>query len=72
MHDNLRSALEWVTEKGKVEDALHFVNDLFEFWLWHSDYEEAQQWHNRILALPDARQYPETYLEAFNHLRLAY
>jgi len=68
MHDNLRTALEWLINEGETEAALQFVNDLFEFWLRHSDYEEASQWHSRILALPDARQYPEAYLEAFNHL----
>jgi non-specific serine/threonine protein kinase len=68
MHDNIRAALEWVTETGEVEDALHFVNDLFEFWLRHSVYEEARQWHSRILILPGSWQYPEAYLEAINHL----
>ena len=72
MHDNLLAALEWVTETGEAEAALHFVNDLFEFWLRHSAHEEARQWHSRILALPDAQQYPEAYLEAYNHLTLAY
>lgn len=72
MHDNLRAVLEWVTETGEVEDALHFVNDIYEFWLRHSDYEEALQRYSRLLALADARQYPETYLEAFNHLTRIY
>jgi len=72
MHDNLRAALEWVTETGEVEGALHFVNDIYEFWLRHSDYEEGLQQYSRLLALADARQYPETYLEAFNHLTRIY
>ena len=68
----MRTALDWIIEEDKTETALQFVNDLFEFWLRHSDYEEARQWHARILALPDAQQYPETYLEAFNHLTWVY
>jgi len=72
MRNNLRAALEWVTEKGETEAALHFVNDIYEFWLRHSDYEEAWQWYCRILAFPDAQQYPETYLKAFNHLTRTY
>jgi tetratricopeptide (TPR) repeat protein len=72
IHDNLRAALDWVTETGKIEATLHFVNDLYEFWLRHSDFEEARQRYSRILTLPDAQQYPETYLEAFNHLTRIY
>jgi len=72
MHNNMRAALNWITEKGGTETALQFVNALFEFWMRHSDYEEALQWHSRILALPEARQYPEMYSEAFNHLTWAY
>jgi len=68
MHDNMRAALDWVTETGEVEDALHFVNNFFEFWMRHSDYEEARQWYNRILALSDVQKHTESYLEAFNHL----
>ena len=72
MHNNMRAALNWITEKGGTETALQFVNALFEFWLRHSDYEEARQWYSRILALPNAQQYPESYLKAFNHLTMTY
>ena len=72
VHDNLRAVLEWITETGEIEDALHFVNNVYEFWLRHSDYEEARQRYSRILALPDAQQYPEAYLEASNHLTRIY
>jgi len=68
MHDNLRAALEWVTETGKTEAALHFANGLFQYWMRHSIYEEARQWYNRIQALPDAQQYSEAYLENLNYL----
>jgi predicted ATPase/DNA-binding CsgD family transcriptional regulator len=71
-HDNIRAALEWVIETGETEAALHFVNDLYEFWLRHSDYQEAQQWYRRILALPDAQQNPEAYQKGFNHLTRTY
>jgi non-specific serine/threonine protein kinase len=72
VHDNIRAALKWVTETGEAEGVLRFVNDLFEYWLRHSDYQEARQWYSRILALPDAPKNPETYLEAFNHLTRTY
>ena len=71
-HDNIRAALEWVIETAETEATLHFVNDLYEFWLRHSDYQEARQWYHRILALPDAQQYPEAYLKGFNHLTRTY
>lgn len=72
LQDNIRAALELVTETGETESALQFANALFEFWLRHSDYEEARQWYGRILALPDAQKYPETYLKGFNHLTRTY
>lgn len=72
MHNNMRAALNWIVEQGKSESALQFANALFEFWLRHSDYEEARQWYSRILPLPDARQYPEAYSEAFNHFTWIY
>jgi predicted ATPase/transcriptional regulator with XRE-family HTH domain len=72
MHNNMRVALNWIVEQGESEVALQFANVLFEFWLRHSDYEEAQQWYNRLLALPDAQQHPETYLEGFNHFTWVY
>jgi len=72
MQDNMRAALEWITDAGEAEVALQFVNDLFEFWLRTSDHEEARKWLSRILELSEARQYPESYSEAFNHLTWIY
>ena len=72
MHNNMRAALNWIIEEGETEAALQFVNALFEFWLRHSDYEEARQWYSRILALPNAQQHPEAYLEAFNRFTFIY
>ena len=67
MQGNMRTALEWITDTGEVGTALQFVNYLFEFWLRHSDHEEALQWFGRVLDLSDAQQYPETYMDALNH-----
>lgn len=72
MHNNMRAALNWIVEQEESEFALQFANALFEFWLRHSDYEEARQWHSRIMSLPDARKYSEAYLEAFNHFTWVY
>ena len=72
MQDNLRSALEWVIEGGKVEAALQFTCDLHEFWLRHSDFEEGQRFMERVIALPNAGQFKEEYSMVYNNLTWFY
>jgi len=72
MRHNFRSALEWVTENDKVETALNFVCNLFEFWLRHADFDEARWWLERAMSLEDAQQFPVRYSQAFNHLAWLY
>ena len=71
-HDNLRSALNWVIETGQVEAALQFIHDMYEFWLRHADFEEARQWFEQILALPEIQQFPELHTTAFIELSWTY
>jgi len=69
MQDNFRAALTWIIETKETETALHFVCNLYEFWLRHSDFEEARKWFSQILSMPDAQQlYPEAYIKALNRL----
>jgi len=72
MQENMRTALEWVTERGQVEIALQFICDLHEFWLRHSDFEEGQRWMERVLSLPKAQHFQEKYSETFNNLTWFY
>ena len=68
MHDNLRSALEWVIDSDKTETGLQFTCYMHEFWLRHSDFEEARRWIEHVMTLPNAQQYQELYSEAFTYL----
>jgi len=68
MHDNIRSALDWMIESDKVEAALQFTCALHEFWLRHADFEEARRWIERVMALPNAQQFQELYTEAYTYL----
>ena len=72
MRDNLRTALEWVIETGTTEDALHFACDFYEFWLRHSDFDEARNWFSRILSLPDAQHHLEAYVKALNRFAVTH
>jgi len=72
MYDNLRAALEWVFKTGKVEAVLQFTCDMHEFWLRHADFEEARQWFEGVLALPETQQFPELHTGALNRLSWIY
>ncbi len=52
-HDNLRAALTWATEEGKVEIALKLAHACWRFWWMHSHLEQGRLWLERALALPD-------------------
>jgi predicted ATPase/class 3 adenylate cyclase len=64
MRDNLRATLEWVIETGQTEPALNIARHLSWFWYRRSELTEGRQWLGRVLALPDARAYPESYVDA--------
>jgi predicted ATPase/transcriptional regulator with XRE-family HTH domain len=66
--DNLRSALEWMIELGQTEAALKMARNLFWFWFMRSDLNEGRRWLGRVVTLPDASLYPESYADALSHL----
>jgi predicted ATPase/DNA-binding XRE family transcriptional regulator len=68
MRDNLRAALEWAIESGQAEAALQMARKLHWFWFVRSDHNEGRQWLGRILTVPDASLYPESYAEALTQL----
>jgi predicted ATPase/DNA-binding CsgD family transcriptional regulator len=67
-YSNIRTALEWVIESKDTEATLQFVCDQFWFWLRHSDFKEAQRWLERAIALPNANQYKELFVQAVSSL----
>ena len=66
--DNLRAALEWVIETGQTEAALKMARSLSWFWFKRSELNESRSWLGRVVALPDAPMYPESYADALSHL----
>jgi len=52
-HDNLRAALTWAIEEGKVEIALKLAHACWRFWWMHSHLDQGRLWLERALAMPD-------------------
>jgi len=42
--DNLRGALDWLLQAGRVEDALRAISSLERFWRAHGHVSEARRW----------------------------
>jgi non-specific serine/threonine protein kinase len=49
-HDNLRSALEWLSIHGEPDAFLRLARSLSIFWLFRGVYEEGRAWLERALA----------------------
>jgi len=52
-HDNLRAALAWSLEGGRVEAGLRIANALVRFWEIRGHVEEGLAWFERLLAQAD-------------------
>ena len=52
-HDNLRAALTWYVEGGRVEGALRLVGALWWLWFSHGHLAAGCTWVERVLALDD-------------------
>lgn len=68
MHDNLRVALDWAIETGQTEMALQLARRLWWFWSKRSEFNEGRQWLGRILAMPDASLFSESYGDVLTQL----
>jgi tetratricopeptide (TPR) repeat protein len=61
-YDNLRSALEWVSERGSVEQSLRLAWALWPVWFGRGAFAEARRWLAALLSRQDAS--PPTLLRA--------
>jgi predicted ATPase/class 3 adenylate cyclase len=52
--DNVRAALDWSFESGRVQDALRAVSSLQRFWRAHGHVSEARRWLSLGLDLGDS------------------
>jgi predicted ATPase/class 3 adenylate cyclase len=52
--DNVRAALDWSFESGRVQDALRAVSSLERFWRAHGHVSEARRWLSLGLDLGDS------------------
>ena len=53
-HDNLRAALEWLTERGAAEAGLRLADAVGPFWMTRGYLQEPRARLERLLALPGA------------------
>jgi predicted ATPase len=53
-HDNLRAALDWLTEHHKVDWGLRLATALFRFWEMHEHFTEGRHRLEQLLGLPEA------------------
>lgn len=49
-HDNMRAALQWFLEQGRIGDALQLGSSLWRFWLIRDHQGEGYQWLEKALA----------------------
>jgi non-specific serine/threonine protein kinase len=54
-YDNIRAALAWSLESGRVEAGLRIAVAIYQFWVIHDYAEEGLGWIERLLARADQR-----------------
>ena len=70
-HDNLRAALAWSLESGRVEAGLRIANALVRFWEIRGHVQEGLAWFERLLARAERRS-PNGSPRECLHLRLVH
>lgn len=65
-HDNLRAALQWLTEQGDAERALRLACALIGLWAIRGYLTEGRDRLTRALALPEAQARADTRAEALD------
>jgi predicted ATPase/class 3 adenylate cyclase len=67
-HDNLRAALDWLSESGNADMALRLGSSLWRFWQMRGFLHEARQRLTNLLALPGASEDPAVRAKALEAL----
>ncbi len=49
-HDNIRVAIEWTLQSGRVATALRFVGAMGRFWFMQTHWKDALRWFDRVSA----------------------
>ncbi len=65
-HGNLRAALTWTTEAGRVETALRLGTALWRFWQMRGYIDEGLSRLEAVLALPECADFADRRLEALD------
>ena len=68
MQDNIRAALNWAIESKQTEVALQMASRLWWFWSKRSDFSEAREWLERVLAMPNAQRFSGPYADVLGQL----
>jgi tetratricopeptide (TPR) repeat protein len=66
--NNMRAALEWAVSSRKTEAAVRLLCALGWPWEIRGHYSEAQNWLDRIRALPDVNKYPSPLSRILSHI----
>ncbi len=54
-HDNMRAALAWALEYGRIEAGLRLAIALYQFWSVRNYWQEGLNWFERLLSRADER-----------------
>ena len=54
-YDNIRAALSWALERGRIEAGLRIANAIYQFWTVRDYVQEGLAWVERLLARADGR-----------------
>ncbi len=57
-YDNIRAALAWSLERGRIEAGLRIANAIYQFWTVRDYVQEGLAWVERLLARADERISP--------------
>jgi non-specific serine/threonine protein kinase len=65
-HDNLRAALTWSLESGRIEQGLRIANAIIRFWEIRGYVQEGLAWFERLFAQADASVSPLVRASAYS------
>jgi tetratricopeptide (TPR) repeat protein len=51
-YDELRAALDWFIEQGRMNEALRLTNALYRFWITKQEFADGAAWFDRVIGAP--------------------
>jgi predicted ATPase/DNA-binding NarL/FixJ family response regulator len=69
-YDNLRAAMTWALESGRIEAGLRIANAIYQFWTIRDYVQEGLAWVERLLARADEHISPVVHANALAYASL--